>query len=71
MRDKLLHFAAGAIIAAPITWIGYPINAVIVAGLAGITKEYIDRATGNGTPELADFIATVMGAAVVAALMAN
>lgn len=71
MNDKLLHLAAGAIIAAPITWAGYPVNAVIIAGLAGIAKEYIDRATGRGTPELADFIATVTGAAVVAALLAH
>jgi len=70
MRDKLLHFAAGATIAAPITWAGYPVNAVIIAGLAAMAKEAWDR-SGNGTPELADFIATVIGAAVVAALLAH
>jgi len=70
MRDKLLHLAAGAIIAAPIAWAGYPVNAVIIAGLAAMAKEAWDR-SGNGTPELADFIATVIGAAVVAALLAH
>lgn len=56
MRDKMLHFAAGAVIAAPITWIGYPINGVLLAGIAGIAKEaWDDRA------DLLDFIATLAG----------
>jgi len=70
MRDKVLHFIAGAIIAAPITWSGYTVHAVIIAGLAAIAKEVWDT-FGNGTPELADFISTVIGAAMVTALLTH
>lgn len=64
MRDKVLHFIAGAIIAAPITWAGYPIHAVIIAGLAAIAKEAWDM-LGNGTPDVMDAVATIAGGALV------
>ena len=61
MRDKFLHVAAGAVIAGSAAWFGYPLTGVILAAGAAVTKEAWDR-RGNGTPELADFIATMVGA---------
>lgn len=60
MRDKFLHALAGGLIAAPFAWVGHPVHGVILAGITGMVKEYLDR-RGNGTPELADFIATLIG----------
>jgi len=61
MRDKFLHVAAGAVIAGSSAWMGYPLTGVILAAVAAFAKEAWDR-RGNGTPELADFIATLIGA---------
>ena len=61
MRDKFLHIAAGAVIAGSAAWVGYPMTGVILAAVAAIAKEAWDR-RDNGTPELADFIATLVGA---------
>ena len=61
MLDKFLHVAAGAGIAGVAAWIGYPLTGVILAAVAAVAKEAWDR-RGNGTPELADFIATLIGA---------
>ena len=56
MRDKVLHFVVGAALAAPLAWVGYPVNGVLLAGIAGIAKEaWDDRA------DLLDFIATLAG----------
>lgn len=67
MRDKFLHVAAGAVIAGSAAWLGYPITGVILAAVAAVAKEAWDR-RGNGTPELADFNATLIGA-IFAALI--
>lgn len=40
---------------------GYPMTGVILAAVAAVAKESWDR-RGNGTHELADFIATLIGA---------
>jgi len=61
MYDKFLHVAAGAVIAGSAAWMGYPMTGVILAAVAAVAKEAWDR-RGNGTPELADFIATLIGA---------
>jgi uncharacterized membrane protein YeaQ/YmgE (transglycosylase-associated protein family) len=61
MRDKFLHVAAGAVIAGSAAWFGYPVAGVVLAAVAGVAKEAWDM-RGNGTPELADFIATLVGA---------
>lgn len=66
-RDKVLHFAAGAVISsATYALTGSLWGAVLAAALAGAAKEAYD-ATGRGTVDLWDFIATVAGAAVPAA----
>lgn len=61
MLDKFLHVAAGAGIAGFAAWFGYPLTGVILAAGAAFAKEAWDR-RGNGTPELADFNATLIGA---------
>jgi len=61
MLDKFLHVVAGAGIAGVAAWLSYPLTGVILAAIAAIAKEAWDR-RGNGTPELADFIATMVGA---------
>jgi len=61
MRDKFLHVAAGAVIAGSAAWMGYPVAGIVLAAVAGVFKEAWDM-RGNGTPELADFIATLVGA---------
>lgn len=61
-RDKFLHFAAGAVVASAAYAItGSLWGAVLAAALAGAAKEAYD-ATGRGTVDLWDFIATVAGA---------
>ena len=67
--DKQAHFFAGGLIAAPFAWVGYPVHGVLLAGFVGIAKEEWDR-LGNGTPELADFVATLVGAIAGAVALA-
>jgi hypothetical protein len=58
-RDKLAHFLAGIAVAA----VAYPfglIAAMLATVIAAVGKELWD-AQGNGTPEMADFLATVVG----------
>lgn len=69
MRDKALHFIAGAAIAAPVAWLGYPVHGILLAGFVSIAKEVWDY-RGNGTPELADFNATLIGAIAGAVALA-
>ena len=69
MYDKVLHVALGFGIAAPLAWAGYPVSGVMLAGLAGVAKEAWDR-LGNGTPELADLIATLIGGIAGAMVLA-
>jgi hypothetical protein len=58
-RDKLAHFLAGIAVAAVVYPFGV-IPALIVVVIAGLAKEVWDM-QGNGTPEMADFLATVSG----------
>jgi len=61
-RDKVLHFAAGAVIAsAAYALTGSLWAAVLAAALAGAAKEAYD-ATGRGTVDAVDFAATLAGA---------
>lgn len=61
--DKWLHLAAGYAIA---TYIGVfcPIAGLATAIIIGVLKEINDRLTKKGTPELWDFLFTVLGAVV-------
>ena len=58
-KDKILHLAAGFIIALLLTWIS-PLVALLVVVLAGIMKELFDYYF-NGTVDKWDFVATVIG----------
>lgn len=65
-EDKQKHLVAGFIVAATVSlllgvWVG-----VAAATLAGAGKEIYDKASGKGTPELADFLFTVAGALIYA-----
>lgn len=74
--DKLAHFFAGAIIAAPF-WLfaAQPLHGLIAATLAGFGKELVDhfnnrKAEENGKPapnsvELLDAVATAAGGLLV------
>ena len=61
--DKLAHFHAGIAVAA----LAYPfglIPAMLAVVIAAVGKELWD-AQGNGTPEVMDAVATVLGGAVL------
>lgn len=60
--DKKKHFIAGFLIAAVISlFFGYLIG-IAAAAVAAAGKEAYDKISGKGTPELLDFIATILGA---------
>lgn len=63
-RDKQAHILAGAAIAATVALYLGPVGGFLAGVLAGALKEGIDR-MGFGTSDQWDFIATVLGAAVV------
>ena len=62
-QDKKKYFVAGFAITAIVSlFFGYIIG-VIVAVIAAAGKELYDKVTGTGTPEVLDFVATIVGAA--------
>jgi len=67
--DKQLHFLAGAAIASTVTLYSTPmIGLGFCCGLA-VGKELYD-ATGRGTPDVWDALATILGGTVVLPLLA-
>ena len=77
-KDKLTHFVVGAIVAGAAaaaaqmlgTGPGQRAAAGLVAAIAvGAGRELWQRATGRGTPDAADAMATVAGGALAAAAM--
>lgn len=61
-RDKELHFAGGAAIAAAVTLATADQNTGFLVGVGvGVAKEVYD-ATGHGTPSGKDLIVTILGA---------
>lgn len=71
-RDKKLHFAAGAMIAAPTYFIAKELGskrpelwAILAASLAGLIKEMIDRKQPLNKFDNADLAYTVAGGVVV------
>lgn len=63
MRDKLLHFAAGAIIAFPATLAVGEVWGIAIAVFAGVAKEIRDELAYGGA-DLGDLLATVAGGLV-------
>ena len=66
--DKQAHFLAGAAIAASVTLYLGPLLGIIACVITALTKELYD-ATGRGTPDIWDFIATVSGCVVLLPLL--
>jgi len=66
--DKLFHFAAGGLACLVGVALVSPQFGVLSALLLGAAKEAYD-ATGKGTPDGQDFIATAVGGLAVAALL--
>lgn len=65
-RDKIGHAAFGALACiAGLAFTGSPVVGLALAALAGVGKEAWD-ATGRGTVDLWDFVATMSGGAIVA-----
>ena len=62
--DKQAHFWAGAAIAASVTLYTNPLIGLAACIVAGVGKELRD-ATGRGTPDIWDAVATVAGAVVI------
>ena len=62
--DKQLHFYSGGFLAALLLPFGFELALLGVAA-AGIGKEVYDKASGKGTPELADAFATIVGGSIV------
>lgn len=60
--DKLLHFIVG-FGSSFVVGVRSPLAGLVVSLLLGAGKEFYD-AFGYGTPELADFLATVSGGVV-------
>ena len=62
--DKQAHFWAGAAIAASVTLYSNPILGIIACIVCAVGKELYD-ATGRGTPDKWDAVATVAGCIVL------
>lgn len=67
MNDKLLHFSAGLVIAAPVAWLVGPVYGLAAAFAAGYAKEVRDK-LAYGRFDAADFLVTVIGGAVGSAV---
>ena len=68
-KDKKAHFIMGAVAATVVTLLtGNPLWGTLAAVVVGAAKEGYD-ATGRGTVDVWDFIATATGAVVVIPLM--
>lgn len=64
--DKQSHFWAGAAIGSTMVAYGFdPLISFVVASAIGALKEVWDKVSGTGTPDKWDFVATVVGAAIV------
>ncbi len=66
--DKQAHFWAGAAIAASVTLYTNPFLGLLACIVAGVGKELRD-ATGRGTPDVWDAVATVAGSVVILPLL--
>lgn len=69
--DKFGHLIVGALIAgfgaafAFLTGLSMPLVALIGSVAAGVAKEAYDYISGKGTPEVADFVFTMIGGLLV------
>jgi len=68
MNDKILHFIAGGVVAAPVAVAFGPLAGLAAGSIAGLTKEVLDQARYGGF-DMADLLATISGAAVGAGII--
>lgn len=66
--DKQAHFLAGTTICLSLALFVSPIIGLFAAGMLGLAKEAFD-ATGRGTPDIWDFVATALGGVAAFALI--
>lgn len=62
--DKAAHFLLG-LIASLVIWPFEPLASFVVVLIGAAGKEFYDYQSGKGTPEAADFLATVAGGTVL------
>lgn len=60
--DKANHFIAGTIIYCLALFLLSPAIAIIPVMIAGAGKEFYDYYSGKGTPDVLDFLYTILGA---------
>lgn len=69
--DKIQHLAAGAAIAGAAKGLGASdLQALTLSALSGVAKEALD-ATGYGTPDPWDAVATLLGGLLILALLSH
>jgi len=68
-KDKKLHFAGCAAIAAAVGYFAGPGIGFAAALAVGIAKEVWDKWSGTGTPDFMDVVADAAGAAVGAGVI--
>ena len=69
-KDKILHFAAGAVIAGVVGYFTTPLAGFVTAAIIGLVKEIYDwRNPDRHTADSLDFIATVFGGGVAALVL--
>ena len=67
--DKKLHFLTGIAIAALAMHYVQWYWALALVALVALGKEMYDRISGKGTPELWDFLATLIGGGIAIAII--
>ncbi len=69
MSDKTLHILAGVIVGAGVwvlTLVSLPVAILLAGAAVGAAYEFVQVYRGEGDPDIADFFATLAGAALVA-----
>lgn len=70
MTDKTMHILAGVIVGAGIWGLSLvgslPVEMLLAGGAVGAAYEFVQVYRGEGDPDIADFFATLAGAALVA-----
>lgn len=59
-KDKWLHLFSGALVSSVVFFMLGPTLAMLASVVVGVGKELFDL-KGNGTPELADAVVTIIG----------
>jgi hypothetical protein len=69
-KDKVMHFCAGLALSILAGLFAYPMFGLLIAAAVGALKEIVwDWLLKKGTPELLDFVATVLGGVLGAVIL--